>query len=283
LRLSTDNGATWSAPLVKVSGDVGAGIQPGQRSILWDVLAEREKLVGNAKFKVSASSRKTYEHEMVFVEGGTFQMGSNSGEEDERPVHQVTLFSFNIGKYEVTQAQWREVMGTNPSYFKDCDQCPVEQVSWNDVQDFIQKLNTKTGKQYRLPTEAEWEFAARGGVKTKGYTYSGSNTVTDVAWMREIAGSRTHPVGEKQANELGIYDMTGNVWEWCADWYGAYSTADANNPRGPYSGEFHVLRGGSLNDFARDCRSAYRSRRDTEYRYLNRGFRLVLSSASPGQ
>ncbi|MFM7311357.1 MAG: formylglycine-generating enzyme family protein, partial [Flavobacteriales bacterium] len=221
--------------------------------------------------------------EMVFVKGGTFQMGSSNGEEDERPVHQVTLSSFHIGKYEVTQAQWREVMGTNPSYFKKCDQCPVEQVSWYDVQDFITELNTKTGKQYRLPTEAEWEFAARGGLKSKGYTYSGSNTVKDVAWMVDNAGSKTHPVGQKQANELGIYDMTGNVWEWCADWYGAYSAANANNPKGPSSGGSRVLRGGSWDNLAQDCRSADRLRYVAERRNRNCGIRLVLSSGEPGQ
>ena len=121
-------------------------------------------------------------HEMVFVEGGTFQMGSSSGDSDEKPVHTVTLSSFNIGKYEVTQAQWKAVMGSNPSYFKDCDQCPVEQVSWNDVQDFIRKLNAQTGKNYRLPTEAEWEYAAKGGKSSKGYTYSGSSDLISVAW-----------------------------------------------------------------------------------------------------
>jgi formylglycine-generating enzyme required for sulfatase activity len=268
---------------VKVSGDVGVGIQPGQRSILWDVLAEREKLVGNAKFKVSASIRKTYEPEMVFVEGGTFQMGSENGNDNVRPVHQVTLSSFNIGKYEVTQTQWREVMGTNPSYHTDCDQCPVERVSWNDVHDFIKKLNAKTGKQYRLPTEAEWEFAARGGLKCKGYTFSGSNALTEVGWRRENAGYKTHPVGEKQANELGIYDMTGNVWEWCADWYGAYSAAHANNPNGPTSGHARVHRGGAWDYSAQHCRSADRSRDDAGFRNNYGGFRLVLSSSSPGQ
>jgi len=185
--------------------------------------------------------------EMVFIQGGTFQMGGNDGGDDEKPVHSVTINNFYMGKYEVTQKQWQEIMGNNPSYFKNCDNCPVESVSWNDVQDFIRKLNEKTGKNYRLPTEAEWEYAARGGNKSRGFTYSGSNKVGEVGWYDGNSGSKTHPVGQKQANEIGLYDMTGNVWEWCSDWYRSdyYKSSSSSNPKGPTDSSFRVLRGGS--------------------------------------
>ncbi len=219
--------------------------------------------------------------EMVFVEGGTFQMGMNDGESDEKPVHPVTLSDFFIGKTEVTQKLWREIMGSDPAllYFKGCDQCPVERVSWNDVQDFITKLNKKTGKNYRLPTEAEWEYAAKGGNKSKGYTYSGSNSLGDVAWYSDNSGSKTHPAGQKQPNELGLYDMSGNVWEWCSDWYGSdyYQSSPSSNPKGASSGFLRVYRGGSLTDVARASRTAYRIKYYPDYRYNVLGFRLVSS------
>ena len=161
---------------------------------------------------------------MVFVQGGSFQMGSNNGQSDEKPVHSVTVSDFYIVKYEVTQKEWRDIMGSNPSKWKG-DNLPVEKVSWDDVQTFIKKLNAKTGLNYRLPTEAEWEYAARGGNKSNGYKYSGSNDIGSVAWYASNSGSKTHSVGQKKPNELGIYDMTGNVWEWCNDWYGDYSSS----------------------------------------------------------
>jgi formylglycine-generating enzyme required for sulfatase activity len=279
LLLSQDNGVTWSDPLKNVSGAVGKSITAGEKQIIWKVLEEREQLVGDKiKFKVFASGKKSFEPEMVFVEGGTFQMGSNSGEPDEKPVHNVTISSFNIGKYEVTQAQWKEVMGNNPSYFKDCDRCPIEQVSWNEVQLYIQKLNSLTGKNYRLPTEAEWEYAAKGGKDSKGYTYSGSDDMNTVAWYYENSGGKTHTVGTRQPNELGIFDLTGNVWEWCSDWYNRYNNIGETNPKGASDGAFNVLRGGSWYGDDNECRISFRSwsnpvNRNLDYYY---GFRLVL-------
>ena len=187
------------------------------------------------------------EPEMVFVEGGTFTMGCTEESEgdcwsDELPLHEVTLNSFYIAKYELTQNQWEALMGENPSYIPK-DNCPVENVSWDDVHDYINKLNAATGKKYRLPTEAEWEFAARGGNKSEGYKYSGSNDHSRVVQQ----GYGPFQVGKKFPNELGIYDMSGNVWEWCSDWYGAYSKEPQINPQGPNSGEFRILRGGGWN------------------------------------
>jgi formylglycine-generating enzyme required for sulfatase activity len=166
-------------------------------------------------------------------------------------------------------------MGNNPSNFQNCDDCPVEMVSWDDAQAFIAKLNQRTGKHYRLPTEAEWEYAARGGSKSNGYTYSGSNDLNSVAWYIDNSGSKTHPVGQKQANELGIYDMTGNVWEWCQDWFGDYGKGIAQNPPGPSTGSYRVIRGGGGNSAAPDCRVASRGY-TTGGRGLHLGFRLVL-------
>jgi formylglycine-generating enzyme required for sulfatase activity len=216
--------------------------------------------------------------EMVLVQGGTFQMGSATGYGNEEPVHAVTVSSYYIAKTEVTQKQWRDVMGSSPSYFKG-DDLPVEQVSWNDVQSFITKLNQQTGKNYRLPTEAEWEFAARGGNSSKGYTYSGSNTIGDVAWYYDNNGNQTPPVGTKAANEQGLYDMSGNVWEWCSDFYDMYdSSGTASNPQGPASGSDRVLRGGGWTNSADYCRVAIRGGGTPDIRDYSLGFRLAHSS-----
>lgn len=199
---------------------------------------------------------------MVPVEGGTFTMGATSeqgsdAEEDEKPAHKVTLSDYYIGQTEVTQALWEAVMGSNPSFFEG-DNLPVEQVSWNDCQVFIQKLNQLTGKQFRLPTEAEWEYAARGGRKSQGYKYAGGNNIGSVAWYTGNSGIATHPIGTKQANELGIYDMSGNVYEWCSDWYGDYTSSSQSDPQGPSSGSGRVGRGGDYGSSAGYCRVSNR-------------------------
>lgn len=235
---------------------------------------------------------------MVFVRGGTFAMGCSSdcSRPVEMPSHQVTLSDFYIGRYEVTQKEWMEVMGDNPSYFSGED-LPVEQVSWYDIvgtsgesevingisyyaDGFIFRLNRKTGRKYRLPTEAEWEYAARGGVESKGYKYSGSNTIDRVAWYWDNSGDRTHPPGTKQANELGLYDMSGNVWEWCSDWYDTYSASAETNPQGPSSGSCRVIRGGSWVIVAECARVSYRidyySFLGNSYNFL--GFRLAAAA-----
>lgn len=219
-------------------------------------------------------------YNMVWVDGGTFRMGATSEQgsdaySDEKPVHSVTMSSYYIGKTEVTQALWKAVMGSNPSEFKG-DNWPVESVSWNDCQAFIRKLNALTGQNFRLPTEAEWEFACRGGNNSRGYKYSGSNYIDNVAWYDGNSGDKTHPVATKSPNELGIYDMSGNVWEWCADWYGDYSSGRQTNPKGPYGGSNRVIRGGGWDIIARYCRSSLRYYYYPTYRYIGLGLRLAL-------
>jgi formylglycine-generating enzyme required for sulfatase activity len=219
---------------------------------------------------------------MVFVEGGTFTMGctAEQGDEcwgEEKPAHQVTLSSFCIGKYQVTQAEWVAVMGNNPSYFKG-ERRPVVCVSWDDVQVFLERLNAQTGMKYRLPTEAEWEYAARGGKYSKGFKFSGSDDLGNVAWFEQNSDSSTHEVGLKQPNELDLYDMSGNVFEWCSDWYGDYSSDFQTNPEGPMLGTFRVLRGGSRYSYAGYCRVSYRNYYTLDNRDDGIGFRLVSPS-----
>ena len=282
---STDGGRTWSNPLRRVTGDVNKQVQAGSHRIVWDVLSEREKLAGaNICFKVEVNSGRFMVNgvsfEMVRVEGGTFRMGATSEQEDEadsdeKPVHGVTLSSYYIGKTEVTQALWQAVMGSNPSRFEGSD-LPVECVSWNDCQEFIQKLNRLTGRNFRLPTEAEWEFACRGGNNSRGYKYSGSNNLGSVAWYEDNSGGQTHPVGTKAPNELGIFDMSGNVWEWCNDWYGNYTSNSQTNPTGSQSGSDRVYRGGSWYGIARNVRSSNRDYINPANRNYDLGLRLAL-------
>lgn len=210
---------------------------------------------------------------MIYVEGGTFAMGSNSGDDDEKPVHNVTLDSYYIGETEITQAQWRAVMDSNPSYYKG-DNRPVEYVSWHAAQEFCKKLSELTGKRYVLPTEAQWEYAARGGNQSKGYTYSGSNNVNEVAKYYSSGGHSK--VKSKKPNELGIYDMSGNVFEWCSDWYSSsYSSSSQTNPQGPNSGRSRVLRGGCMSGYESYCRVADRYDDNPSYTGAYCGFRVV--------
>lgn len=282
---STDGGRTWSNPLRQVTGDVNKQVPAGSHRIVWDVLAERGMLSGeNICFKVTVNSGiftvNGVLFEMVRVEGGTFRMGATSeqggdAERDEKPVHSVKLNTFYIGKTEVTQALWQAVMGSNPSHFKGAD-LPVENVTWYDCQNFIQKLKSLTGQKFRLPTEAEWEFACRGGNKSRGYKYSGSNNLGSVAWYNGNSGGKTRPVGTKAPNELGIYDMSGNVWEWCNDWYADYTANSQTHPTGPQSGSLRVCRGGGWDNYAGSRRSSNRSNSSPTNRSSSLGLRLAL-------
>lgn len=217
---------------------------------------------------------------MIRVAGGSFTMGATPEMLDpwdsEKPVHKVNLDSYYMGETTVTQALWKAVMGCNPSYFKD-DSFPVERVSWDDCQKFIKKLNNMTGRTFRLPTEAEWEFAARGGVNGSMTQYSGSDRLDDVAWFDGNSGGSTHSVKSKASNELGLYDMTGNVWEWCQDWYGNYSSDEQTNPTGPDTGTHRVDRGGSKYNDVKGCRLSYRGASSPNYHGDDLGFRLALS------
>ena len=221
------------------------------------------------------------EFEMVYVEGGTFLMGATKDQGDdayfwEKPNHAVTLSSYRMGKYEVTQALWEEVMGRNPSKNKQGGKYPVENVSWNDCQKFIEKLNARTGLKFRLPTEAEWEYAARGGNKSKGYKYAGSDDLDEVGWYRNNSNYKfSYPVGSKKPNELGIYDMSGNILEWCQDKYGRYSNRTQTNPIGAVDGRYRVLRGGGTWSSAKDCRVSNRISFGPSEK-LGNGLRLAL-------
>ena len=221
--------------------------------------------------------------EMVYVEGGRFMMGAENSYDGEKPVHAVNLSSYWIGKYEVTRGLWIAVMGNDSSGNKSGYGYPVENVSWDDCQKFIKKLNAKTGLTFRLPREAEWEYAARGGRQSRGFLYSGSDNADEVAWHAGNSslgfwkGRRTHPVGQKKPNELGLYDMSGNVWEWCQDWYGPYKDEAQTDPAGPASGRYRVLRGGSIWYVARYCRVSVRGVSAPGNRGDYCGLRLVLS------
>jgi len=235
--------------------------------------------------------------EMVLVKGGTFTMGCVPEQESDCdynsiPAHQVTLNDFYIGKYEVTQKQWREIMGVNIRQQRDMeseqlplyglgDEYPMYYVNWYETHEFISRLNEKTGKNYRLPTEAEWEYAARGGNQSRGYKYSGSNAIEEVSWYYGNSGEGgsanliAHPVGTKKENELGIHDMTGNVWEWVSDLYGEYGGNAQTNPKGPETGWLHVLRGGSWFYHARPMLVSFRGNSDPTSRTGHIGFRLA--------
>ncbi|MDD6164848.1 MAG: SUMF1/EgtB/PvdO family nonheme iron enzyme [Bacteroidales bacterium] len=245
---------------------------------------QKNKSRNNNSYNEQTFRVKGVEFKMIKVEGGTFSMGATSEQgsdafDGEKPVHSVTLSDYYIGESEVTQELWEAVMGSNPSVFKGDNQRPVENVSWNDCQEFIKELNRLTGKEFRLPTESEWEYAARGGKYSKDYVYkySGSNNADEVAWYHSLY-SGTYPVKTKKANKLGLYDMSGNVWEWCNDWYNKnyYRNSPQTNPTGPSEGENRVLRGGSWYCNDRDVRVSNRGRNTPDRRDCFDGLRLAF-------
>jgi len=319
LYVSPDGGSTWQGPLTAVSGVVGKGQVAGNdKSITWDVLKEPgfiELKGDNIQFKIKAFYNLAStggEIEMVWVEGGSFMMGSNDGEEDEKPVHEVTLKGFYMGKYEVTRGQFRKfIEATNYQTeaekdggawiwsseekkwvkkdglnwkkdakgidcYKTKENHPVIFVSYNDAIAYINWLKSTSNKKYRLPTEAEWEYAAKGGNKNSLYKYAGSDNIDEVAWYGN-ANDETHPIGTKKANALSIFDMTGNVNEWCSDWYDKnhYQYSIKSNPEGGLSGDYRVLRGGSFVNHWLDCRPANRNYYKPFISYYFIGFRLA--------
>lgn len=244
---------------------------------------QQRNVAGTAPAPSTAQSRTISEPiagiEFVPVPTGCFQMGDSFGDADEKPAHQICLDDFFIGKYEVTQRQWLRLTGERPSFFTSCGaDCPVENVSWQDVQNFIAALNRLSGKNYRLPTEAEWEYACRSGGKPE--RFCGGTDVAVAAWYDRNSSSKPHPAGEKQPNGLGIYDMSGNVWEWVSDWYQKeyYGTPQVRNPEGPLTGNKRVMRGGSWYNDTKNVRAFIRGSDDPEHRSINLGFRLAYSN-----
>ncbi len=282
----TVKGTVYTQDRLHLEGDYGK-VKPGRnKKIYWNVLQDFPKgLSTTFDWELEAGGKQFKDPvtgmEFVFVKGGCFEMGDTFGDgySYEKPVHDVCVSDFYMGKYEVTQGQWEVIMGDNPSYFKNCgDNCPVENVSWYEVQEFIERLNSKSGKKYRLPTEAEWEYAARSGGKRE--KYAGTNSDADLgsyAWYIMNSGSKTHPVGQKQPNGLGLYDMSGNVWEWVSDRYDQnyYKNSPRNNPKGPSSGSYRVLRGGSWSGVPNAIRASYRFDINPSTRNYNYGFRLL--------
>lgn len=243
-----------------------------------------EEAFHNKTFTVNGVS-----FEMIAVKGGTFTMGATSeqGSEDyyrEKPTHRVSLSDYYIGKFEVTQELWLAIMGSEPDFYGEGwidrygrgNNYPAYYISWENCQEFIKKLNTLTGQNFRLPTEAEWEYAARGGIKSKGYKYSGSNSIGEVARWDDAKDHEHFPVGSKKPNELGIYDMSGSVREWCQDWYGSYNSASQTNPTGPDTGSGRVFRGGSRASRPQACRVSFRDSNHPTKRDGFLGFRFVL-------
>lgn len=221
------------------------------------------------------------------VEAGTFLMGSDVAWDVEKPAHSVTISQdYYIGTTEVTQGLWYAITGTSVTDIADAngwgyhgvgDDYPMYNISWVDCQEFITKLNQITGQNFRMPTEAEWEYAAKGGNQSLGYTFCGNNTIDEVAWYMSNSDDTTHPVATKKANELGLYDMSGNVWEWCSDWYGTYSSTAVTDPTGATSGSDRVVRGGSKSSEVPVCRPTYRFYANPTEQFANVGLRLALS------
>ena len=278
---SQDQGYTWSAPLIEVSGDVGNSQMAGaNKLIIWDVLRESNGIIGSVIFKVEAVQPTHIK--MIFVKGDIYRMGSAEIGGDALPTHGVKLNDFYISKNEVNQALWYAIMGKYPSHFRNIT-FPVESVSWEEVQVFINKLNAITNKKYRLPTEAEWEYAANGGSYSRSYIYSGSDDVNAVAWYYDNSKGKTHEVSQKKVNELGICDMSGNVAEFCADYYQSdfYKTSTFSNPVCVCSEDDQVVvRGGSWGSVSSYCCVENRAKINKNKAYYRTGFRLVLSENS---
>jgi|GEM_PF-3135808 len=235
---------------------------------------KEKKLLSAYQPAKESAGKDIYAYDLVKVDGGSFIMGGENGA-GALPAHSVALKSYYIGKYEVTQRLWKQVTGENPAHFRGCEDCPVENVSFEDCERFIEKLNQLTGKKYRMPTEAEWEYAARGGNQSRSYSYSGSSTMNEVAWNGYNSDYFTHPVGTKKPNELGIYDMTGNVFEWCSDWFGPYKEGHVSNPQGPGTGHLKILRGGSWASDETEADVSNRVRDITTNRGRRTGLRLA--------
>jgi len=293
---SISEGSSGGAVLndkAEVVGVAVGAIESGQSlnfaipvSFLRSLLAKSKSLVSLTsikvveKIKAGMVRKNSIGMEFVYISNGSFEMGSNDGDLDEKPIHRVTISKgFYMGKYEVTQEEFKKVMGTNPSYFENCPRCPVEKVSWVDAQEFIKRLNAKNEGIYRLPTEAEWEYAARAGTTTKWSFGNEERQLADYAWYYENSelktNLKTHEVGTRKPNQFGLYDMHGNVWEWCADWYGAYPTGNITDPTGPSSGSKRVYRGGSFDKVALLLRASIRTFSSPSYSDSNLGFRMV--------
>lgn len=306
IQVSTNGGKTFGDYIENYSGDAGRNVQAGtQRTVLFYDLPDLRSIPyvldtfaglcwadTNIVFNVEVDDGSVdipvndLRIRMIRVDGGSFMMGCTRPNavkhtyEESKPVHRVTVDTFYMAKYEVTQRLWREVMDNNPSRWKGNDSLPVEQVSYQDAQIFIARLSQITGYRFRLPTEAEWEYAARGGRYSKDCVFPGANgDPGSVAWYGMNSGNHTHVVGRLKPNELGLHDMAGNVWEWCSDWFGDYPDSPQDNPRGPRKGEHRILRGGCINSPSWGCAVFDRSWYEPEFGYGFNGFRLVLDSA----
>jgi len=286
-------GGRYTEPLKGFTGDVGKSVAPGRQRLMQGISIPEIKGVDSSDLsflvEVDDGALLVYAGSQCFrmlpVEGGRFTMGCThkAGEKntysDELPLHQVTVNNFYLGRHEVTQGLWKEVMGENPSKWEGNDSLPVEQVSWNEAQIFIARLSQMTGYRFRLPTEAEWEYAARGGKRSRGSRYPGTNaSVWSHCWFVLNSDGHTHPVGRLLPNELGFYDMGGNVMEWCADWMAPYTAQPQNCPQGPRKGENRILRGGCINSPSWGCSVFERSWYVPDYGYPYYGFRLALDT-----
>ncbi len=298
LYVSTDGGSTFNGPLAKLSGDVGCDVHQGyDKHIKWEAPANYNQIPKHLlKFKVKVRTLSDLSLPLVFVRGGTFTMGNtehadNNIISDEVPTHTVTLSDFYISQYEITQDIWVTIMGSNPSFFLG-DSLPVDNISLNEARQFAFKLSQMTGFTYRLPTESEWEYAAKGGFKSQNYKYPGGDNIEEVGWTKSNSQKTTHQVGLKKPNELGIYDMCGNVYEWCSDIYGEYPTEDVINPTGVTDNKvtifrgnawititggtvYHVIRGGSWTNSNHNCYTTKRDNKSTNHKRYNFGVRLV--------